>query len=839
MAGYTSEEVQAVIDSFLLGTVSTPSTSLNVRNTLSARDDIYALLTTTLLMRPDSYFYVILLAKNRLESLRRQQLVDLNFLLDPNTSDALVRRGQPVTSTTELTNAQAALLNINAAVNTVAGPQTRSLGPEVDRFRASVSNFVSSQLARNVVVNGTVSETAGEIRARISTFWPGVLARHQEILTLSTAIKDALTNLGQAQLPQKAIQEVVSRLEARIGDLTTQLEADTTVSTHREAMLELLSMRTLLTRVSSFRAPQRLIAPQTQDTNQISGASGTTPPFILGTTSGPFNFPPGATFSLESGSPVTTSLIPLPAYSNAEISSADIAYPLTFPVGASFQLSVDGTLYPPRSYSGAFYPNDLNFLASIQGYFVLNSIPATAYISGSRIYIRSNSYADSSSLQVQDSTAGDLSFLFLTGFQKTAVCRPVSTPAVVAASTPFPAVRLVERKTEYGNYSGVTQVAGILDLSKANGFVDTSAGGTEFVAPFSLEGLKVRRGDFIEIGTQAVQITSVLGARFSVSEEIIAPNIGPAVFFKTGPNFSSLPAGTRVLLSSRNAPLNAGPYRSVSGGVATIVVDRSFDTAFDSVTAYVAGSYLEVGVTSATLADGIAVWPASFGSAEMGFTPSATQTQAEFTTLSASGVDFLARGVKAGDTVTVGTSPVATATVAAATVNTLQVSPGVPYFAGGVTYSIESSSYLAWQTLVAVVSNFLSTADIATADFAITRLLAGASPTALLSVGGPIGQYQASIVSLGAIQNYSVPFERGIDNVLKMLVEQGFDRSADLFTALRVVEFFGMHPDGSSYSTHLMRTASDVTRQVAPQSRFSKGRLNAAPEVRLLSRRRT
>ena len=65
MAGYTSEEVQAVIDSFLLGTVSTPSTSLNVRNTLSARDDIYALLTTTLLMRPDTYFYVILLAKNR------------------------------------------------------------------------------------------------------------------------------------------------------------------------------------------------------------------------------------------------------------------------------------------------------------------------------------------------------------------------------------------------------------------------------------------------------------------------------------------------------------------------------------------------------------------------------------------------------------------------------------------------------------------------------------------------------------------------------------------------------------------------------------------------------
>ena len=342
-----------------------------------------------------------------------------------------------------------------------------------------------------------------------------------------------------------------------------------------------------------------------------------------------------------------------------------------------------------------------------------------------------------------------------------------------------------------------------------------------------------------EIGTQAVQIVSVFGAKFTVSEEIIAPNIGPAVFFKAGADFSSLPVGTRVLVSSKSAPLNAGPYRAVSGGVATIVVDRSFNTAFDSVTAYVAGSYLEVGVTSATLADGIAVWPASFGSIGMGFTPSATQTRSEFTTLSATGVDFLARGVKVGDTVTLGTTPLAVTTVASATVSTLQVSPGVPYFAGGVTYSIESSSYLAWQTLAAVVGNFISTADIATADFAITRLLAGASPTALLSVGGPIGQYWASVISLGSIQTYSVPFERGIDSVLKMLVEQGFDRSADLFTALRVVEFFGMHPDGSSYSTHLMRTASDVTREVAPQSRFAKGRLNAAPEVRLLSRRRT
>ena len=73
MAGYTSDEVQAAIDKFLLGAVSVPKTHLNSRDVVAARDDVYALLTTALLLRPNVYFYVIWLAKNKLEALRRAQ----------------------------------------------------------------------------------------------------------------------------------------------------------------------------------------------------------------------------------------------------------------------------------------------------------------------------------------------------------------------------------------------------------------------------------------------------------------------------------------------------------------------------------------------------------------------------------------------------------------------------------------------------------------------------------------------------------------------------------------------------------------------------------------------
>lgn len=822
MPGYTSEEVQACIDKFLLGTVSTPQTNLGMRDVLTARDDIYGLLTTTLLLRPDSYFYIIWLAKNRLEALRRAQQADLDFLLEDTTSAALRRRGSPVENTTELTNAQAALLNINAGINAGTGSRTRSLGPEVDRFRKSIERFVTAALVPNVVEAGTPTETAGELQTLIASKWVEVTARHEQMLVLCAAIQDAVSALSAAQLPQKAIQAVVTRLETRLGELSTELLVDRSLSTHREVMLELLTMRTLLTKVSTFRTPARMLAPLGGDSKLLTGVGGASPAALLGTLSGPFNVPYGSSLDLETGAPVVSSSIPL-GYSNAESSSRDLTYPLTFPVGASLRLIVDGVLYPSQSHSAVTYLTDTDFLAALTLYLTTAPVPATASIVGSQIRIRSDSAGDTSSVEVRTTSMAEQSFWQTTGFSL-AACTPVPAADIITAGVPFPKVRLSEARTEHGNFRGVTAAASTLDLSIASGTLTGS--GTSFEADINLESAGVRAQDRILIGAQVRTIASVDGASLELT------STATAGAFVVGPDLILAPAGARAIVTSDDAA-NTGYYRVVSGGIGELVLDRAFSSLGAAVTVFIVESYLVAKAPGVTTSDGITAWPASDGATAVGFTPSATQEKAELTSVS-SAVDFFARGVSTGDLLTTGAS---TSLITAVLLNSLQVE-GVPYFSGTQAYTIESSRYLAWLSLVTATQAFVTGDNFVKADFAITRLLSGASPAVLLGAGGPIADYWNLVADLGDIQNYEVPFERCIDNIMRMLVEQGLDRSADLLTSLQVAEFFGMHPDGCSYATNLVRTAADVTRQVAPVSRFAKS-FWAHPEVRLLSTRRS
>lgn len=837
MPGFTSAEVQAAVDKFLLGSVSVPITSLGSRDVMKARDDIYALLTTTLLLRPDSYFYTIFLAKNRLEALRRQQADALSFILDPANVAALNRRGTPVTSTTDLTNARASLLNMNAGLNQTGGSQTRNLGPEVSRFRSSIDSFVTDQLRPNVVAGSTVTETAGELRAKIDTLWKEVVARHAEILTLCTAISDAIFNLNGAKLPKSAVQSVVDRMQTRLDELTTELAADKTLETHRESMLELLTMRTLLTRVSFFRTPTEILAPLTGDASQLSPIGGVTAGAITGTISGPFNVPPASTLAFETGTPVTPSVIVMPRYSNAEVQSPDLVYPITFPLNAELRLRVDGTLYPAQSYSLAVYATDVAFLASINLYIAANLIPATAYISGAKIFIRSNTPNDISSVSVLDTTANQLLFLSTAGFTRNAVCLPVTAAEIILAGAPWPKVRLSDAHTEYGNFGGRTAAASVLDLSKSSGVVAVPGGDTVTFTT-NLESVGVRKGDSVIFlaGPETRIITSVAGGIVTVDSPLPVIALGA---YRIGRDFTTLPVGARVLVGSNVVPLNSGPYRVVAGDVAQITVDRPFFVLADPVTAVVQTSFLVATATGAAPTDGITANPASTGATAVGYVITVVQVRAGITMFEALGtVDFLARGVGVGDQLTLKTLPASTVTTIESVQLTDLTTAPVPFFAGPVEYDIRSARFLAWLDLVATVGYFELNVDFAAADFAITRILNGAAATALLSGGGPVGLYSTQIALLGSIQDYVVPFERTIDNILRMLVEQGMDRAADLFTTLQVGEFFSMHPDGVSYSSNLIRTAADVTRQVAPVSRNARS-IMVSPEVVLRYRRRT
>ncbi|MGA1354636.1 MAG: hypothetical protein ACO32I_07695, partial [Candidatus Limnocylindrus sp.] len=76
--GYTDEEVRAAVDKFLLRQASISLLPNGARNVLQLRDTVYDLVTTVLLLRPDSFFYVVWQASNKLRGLVDQQIAALD-----------------------------------------------------------------------------------------------------------------------------------------------------------------------------------------------------------------------------------------------------------------------------------------------------------------------------------------------------------------------------------------------------------------------------------------------------------------------------------------------------------------------------------------------------------------------------------------------------------------------------------------------------------------------------------------------------------------------------------------------------------------------------------------
>ena len=458
---------------------------------------------------------------------------------------------------------------------------------------------------------------------------------------------------------------------------------------------------------------------------------------------------------------------------------------------------------------------------------------------GTQISTRINSAADVSSVAIDTSTLGQQAWLNKTGFSPYAVCRGIDAKTIIAAAITAPAVRLSELRTEYFNGDGTAKAASVVDVSRITGTVDTTGGGITFTATENLENAGVKVGDSIIIDPTGIfpppqirTITRLVGAIFDVDTAVTDVGL---VAYRVGPDLRGVPAGTRVIVGSAVAPLNAGPYRVVSGSIGQLTLNRAFFTTNSPVSITVYSSFLQAQATGATPADGITANPASAGATAVGYTVTATQVKAGLTHFSVSGtIDFLARGVGVGDILRLLTSPAATEVSITQVLMSELLSAPVPYFSGSVGFTVKSARYTAWLSLVSTITTFLNTVDLDAADFAITRLVSGAAPTTAQLT--PIVAFQSAITSLANIGLYVVPFERTVDNILRMLTEQGMDRAVDLFTTLQIVEFFSMHPDGSSYSTNLIRTAADVARQVAPVSRFAQSIINS-PEVRLRSRR--
>lgn len=852
MAGFTEEEINAAVDRYLFQQVSVPVTKTGSRDIRSARDRVYDLITAAILLRPDSFFYVVWLATNKFQALVRDQIEALDEI--DEIGPQLTRLSKKITSTSELTNAKAAILEVNAGMNTRKQGVRGSIGPAVTRFRRSVTRFIDTELTKNVVVSGTVTETGDELRSRLSTLWAQAVSRHEEIVALAQNVSTALSQLEAASLPQSSIRSIIQKIQSRLDELQTTLEGPTAIAQSREAMLDLLTMRTLLGKASSFRNPELVLAPLVGDSELLSfidsdGAEAATTAPI----SGPYNYGPGTSLSLSvNGSPY---VFAFPGHSRAEVRSRVLS-PWVANAGgeipaARYDLG-PGTVVAPALavYVGPPAVDGPAVAAAIApsfAPFILVTWDATT----NQLVFQSASGADISDIRFLIDTPARLAFVAWAFFGVPYEARGVPQASSVLATSLAAQTTLLDfpvETTPYASFTGVrTSVIGeeAIVWNRLDSGSNLVADGTNVVTSptKNFQALGIRPGMALKITAPALSagdytITAVSGASLTLSAVVAATIVG---VYYAGPDYRGVPDGARVQAASRVDRDNSGFYRVAVGGgqIARIVLDRDVPTVDAALNVAVFTQYLRLVSRGTTTSSGIGVLAPSTGATALGIPVAVAETPADLSTMEIVGSgDFLVRGVRSGDkfSLTSPSSALYTRIVSSVTPTRVTFTESIPFEGGSWVYQATSIRVEQYETLAAATAAFgVSTfvASFQTLDEFISRLLRGAKYSSQIS--NAVNTYRTDLNSLlSALVVYTVPKEQGIDGTIRTMREQGFDRAADLFLNLEIDTFFSMDADGVSYATWLVHQASKVTRNVAPVSKYAKSMV-ARQEWRLLS----
>lgn len=835
VAGYTSDEVQAKIDLFLLNRVEVARTQSGSRDVIAAHGQVFDLLSTSLLLRPDSFFYVVWLGKNRIQALVQEQINAVDTILTAYTG--VNRAVKKVESTTDLTNAEASLASLSAGLNAAASSRG-SIGPAVDRFRRNIERFITTELQKNVLVSGTATPTPDELRATITSVWAAAAARHVTIGAANANLVTATRQLDSVSLPERAVRGIVERIRDRLSVLKADMSGSAAVAKSRDAMLELFVMRTLLTKSSSFQTPRLDLMPRTGDATTLVLSGGSGVGSITGTVSGPFNYAASTTLSFQTAGPTTTT-VTLPGSSAAELRSAvlDPVSPISFVPSGHLRLSINFGAETVYSFSASPYATPSVLATAINAAIV--GAGATCSFDGTtnQLVIRTTSTSDSAALSIgAPQTINEQQFRDVLGFTSYARATPVEVDSVVAAINAGSAKPIAAAlKTDYGVYTGeLPSVGSYVEVVKHRG-AGLVVSGTTLTATTRFDGLGVKVGDALRIAAlgYAGVITGVAGNVLTVG---VAPGPPGTYSYTIGPDLRGIPAGARARVVSYRDRDNTGFYRVTSGDLARLNLDRDPPGAADAeVTVTVSTHFIRVSAPDATALEGITAFPSTTGAGVLGFVVTSTQQRGTAGTavLNGSG-DFLARGVRIGDLLNlVGTGVVELTGVE---VDTVTFSPEVAYPLANPSYTIQSARYFAYNTLSSAVSAYAaSRPNVDDIDAAVRRILRGAKYLPANSIESALTSYLDDLLALNAaLTAYVVPYEATIDSILRMLQEQGFDRAYDVLLDLDIDQFFAMSPEASSYGTYLSRVAADTARQVTPETKYAKSQV-IVQEVQPLS----
>lgn len=845
MSGFTSDEIAESVDRFLLKQVEVPRLPTGSRDITVLRGRVFDLITTALLLKPDSYFYLVWLAKNRLAAVVSAQLASVASIQSAATG--VSRVAKKVTSTAALTNARAALLELNAGLGARTTGVSGSIGPAVDRFRRNVERFIDEELSKNVVSAGAVVDTGDGVRKTVATAWAEVTGSRDELEGLAAQIYAAIDTLAAVRLPQSSVRDIVGRIQDRLVELEGEMAGSDAAAKSRAALLDLLTMRTVLTKASTFRTPELVLMPKSSDarTGVLVDSTGTEAS-IQGAVSGPFNFDPGTTFDFVINGAARS--VVFSETSRAELRTRSFSFPEAGPTApAEAAVMIDGVLGAGIVAPGPFATGA--DLAAAVDTALGGAGVVTFEASTSRLVIVSGS-DDGAALRALDDTSDRQRFVewafYGAGEEQPieAAGAPVSADVVAAEiAAADTSVRATVLRTSLASFTGTrSDAAGeeavLWDLRDSG--TDLVADGTDVVTSptKNFEALGVRAGMVLEVTAPAGSvgiygIVSVSGGTLVLGTTVAA---AAAASYAIGPDYRLIPTGARVYVTG-SVRENTGYYRVTASGsrVGRLDLDRALAAADDDLGTTVFSEYIRLQSIGTTTSSEIGVLAASTGQAALGFAATSATTKAGLTMFVIGSGDFLARGVREGDRIllTAPSSEEIDAEIAGVAARSVVLATPATYEAGAWYYEVNSSRYRAFENLRSDIARWNATssaAGFASVDQAMTRLISGARYD--VSIQAALATYAADLMDLKtSLELYLVPAEKAINNVIRTMAEQGFDRALDMLLALRIDELFAMHPDGVSYKTNLVRQIATTTREVAPVNKYAKS-LQVVQEVR-------
>lgn len=806
---FSDEELEAAVLRYLTSDVRTERSAAGTRDVLGAKKQVFELISAAFLLRPSAVFSVCWLASNSLRAKLIEQFEDMQYILD--AAPRVSKTSQRVESTTDLYNAEASLVTLTAAFSARSAGVAGGIGPGIARFSSSVERFIRGELIKNTVEGGDVVHTPEELRDGILKRWEAARARHAEIEVAAGRLADALEEYENVRLPDTVVSSLLARIHQRLALVAEQMNATSAPQHSRNALLELTAMRTLLRQAAQFRPPELKKMPVTGDapTGLLVGSSGVAAT-VLGSVSGPYNYAAGTelTYSVA-GSPRT---IALPRTSTAELRSKPMPAYTDPPEGAVCTVqNVAGVT--SQAYTSTEWGSGAAAAADLNGRFLGVTVswePATH-----QLVLRAEGIGDQATFRLVVSSTERAAFAawFLPeGASPIGRAAPVPVQEVAAAFIADPRLKATvesgARPAFTGRRSTVPGETDVLWHRVAEGSALITDGTTRVRAEVDLEALGVQPG-MVLVVAGVHRITAVDGAELVLEGQLL---LGGPVPYYIGPDYTGIDLGVRVRLSSD------GHYRVLQGSYAQLRLDRAIGTTGEQ-QALVLWQYLRLTVRDTSAAATLEIAPGT-GAAALGLAAGTALPGLEtFDT----GTELGTRGIAPGDQLELGEGPGATVhTIKGVGRTAVTFEPARPRELAPLRYAIRDIRVQEYVTLRAELRAALVTFPASSAlDQTVARLSRGARFTGSL-VTDLAGYVEALGELLDACDHYVVPRDATVEQALRLMVEHGFDRAADMFVALRLSEFFALDADGVSYRTNAYRAAAEVARLVVPVSKDAR-----------------